>query len=116
MSSHEGPGLAGTTPGAPKTQYQRQSMFWVGVLIVVGIFATTLPQPQALGNLPLKFILIKQLNCTPTKASAFMTLCGFFWYIKPIAGILTDAVPFLGTRRQGYLMISALLAAVCWVG
>ena len=117
MSTAEATTEPGGTPSAPpKTHYQSQSMFWVGVLIVVGIFATTLPQPAAMGNLPLKFILIKQLNCTPTVASGFFTICGFFWYLKPLAGILTDAVPLFGTRRRNYLLLSALLAGVCWVG
>lgn len=47
--------------------------------------------------------------------SFFFLVCGLFWYIKPIAGILTDAFPVFGTRRRHYALISACLAGLSWV-
>ena len=36
--------------------------------------------------------------------------------MKPFAGILTDAFPFLGTRRRHYLLFSSVLTALSWIG
>src|SRR5205085_941008 len=38
------------------------------------------------------------------------------WYLKPFAGILTDAFPIFGTRRRHYMLISCVLAAISWIG
>jgi hypothetical protein len=37
-------------------------------------------------------------------------------YLKPFAGILTDALPFFGTRRRHYLLFSSVLTALSWIG
>jgi hypothetical protein len=38
------------------------------------------------------------------------------WYLKPFAGILTDAFPIFGTRRRHYLLFSSVLTALSWIG
>jgi MFS family permease len=92
-----------------------KSFFDLSLIIIVGIFATTLPQPQVLGRLPLTFLLKDQLHAPASRVSFFFFACGLFWYLKPIAGILTDAFPIFGTRRRGYMLISTALAAVSWL-
>lgn len=91
------------------------NLFSIGLIIVFGIFATTLPQPQVLGRLPITFFLKNELHSTKSQVSFFFLACGLFWYIKPLAGILTDAFPLFGTRRRSYMMVSSLLAAVSWI-
>jgi MFS family permease len=44
--------------------------------------------------------------------SRFFAIGHFTNYIKPVAGVLTDSVPFLGFRRRSYLLLSLLGAAV----
>lgn len=34
----------------------------------------------------------------------------FPWYIKPVYGLLSDFIPFLGYRRRSYLIVSCLLS------
>jgi hypothetical protein len=46
----------------------------------------------------------------------FFFWCGLAWYLKPFAGILTDAFPLFRTRRRHYLLISSVLASVSWIG
>ncbi len=87
----------------------------LGLVIIFGIFATTLPQPQVLGRLPLTFFLKDTLHAPAGKVSFFFLACGLFWYIKPLAGILTDAFPLFGTRRRSYMLFSGTLAAISWV-
>jgi MFS family permease len=75
-----------------------------------------MPQPQALGKLPLQFLLKNDVHVTREQMAAFFFWCGLAWYLKPLAGILTDAFPFLGTRRRYYLLFSSVLTAVSWIG
>jgi len=103
-------GEAGGTP-----RIEDRNLFHLGMVIVFGFFATTLPQPQALGRLPLTFFLKDNLHQPAGKVSFFFLACGLFWYIKPLAGILTDAFPIFGTRRRHYMLISSALAALSWI-
>jgi MFS family permease len=85
------------------------------VLIVVGIFSTTLAQDALLGRLPLLNLLKNELHVNRTAASGFFFLAGLAWYFKPLAGILTDAFPILGSRRKTYLLLSASLGVAVWL-
>ena len=88
----------------------------LGLIIVFGIFASTMPQTTALGRLPLQFLLKSEVNVTREQMAAFFFWTGLAWYLKPLAGILTDAFPFFGTRRRHYLLFSSVLTALCWIG
>ena len=99
----------------PKTSYATSSFFLLALILVVGILASTLPQPQALGKLPLQNLLKNHLHVKPSAMASFFLYCGLFWYIKPLAGILTDAFPLFGTRRRYYILFSSILAAAAWV-
>jgi MFS family permease len=100
----------------PKTSYAAEGFGLLALVLVVGILASTLPQPQGLGRLPLQNILKNQLHVKPSQMASFFLYCGLFWYIKPLAGILTDAFPLLRTRRRHYILFSSVLAAAAWIG
>lgn len=106
----------GTDEGLPTTHIADTNPLHLALIIIAGIFATTLPQPQVLGKLPLQHILKNELHVTRDQMATFFLVCGLFWYLKPFAGILTDAFPLFRTRRRHYLLISSALAAVSWVG
>src|SRR5580704_7312585 len=99
-----------------RTNVENRSLIPLGLIIVFGIFASTMPQPQALGKLPLQFLLKNEVNVTREQMAAFFFWCGLAWYLKPFAGILTDAFPFFGTRRRHYLLFSSVLSALSWIG
>jgi MFS family permease len=84
------------------------------IIIIVGFFATTLAQPQVLARLPIQNLLKNELHLGRSPNAAFMFLCGLPWYFKPIAGILTDAFPFFGSRRRSYVLISISLGTLAW--
>ncbi|HEY5106437.1 MAG TPA: MFS transporter [Caulobacteraceae bacterium] len=86
------------------------------IVIIVGIFATTLAQPQVLARLPLQNLLKNELHVPRAASAAFFFWAGLPWYFKPLAGILTDAFPILGSRRKSYILISTALAVFAWVG
>lgn len=111
-----GANVSSATGELPKTSYEAERFGVLAVILVVGIVASTLPQPQALGKLPLQNILKNELHVKPSAMASFFLYCGLFWYIKPLAGILTDAFPLFGTRRRHYILFSSVLAAAAWVG
>jgi hypothetical protein len=100
----------------PQPIVEKRNLLPMGLIIVFGIFASTMPQPQALGKLPLQFLLKNDVHVTREQMAAFFFWCGLAWYLKPLAGILTDAFPFFGTRRRYYLLFSSALTALSWVG
>ena len=90
----------------------RRVMMLVGIGYMFFMFSD--PQGGIIG-LALKVILKDQLHLNPTKIASFFAIASMPWYFKPLAGLLTDNFPLLGTRRKGYLVVSALLAGVLWI-
>lgn len=95
---------------------QRRALVNATILIVVGVLATTLSQPQALARLPLTNLIKNELHLPRSAAAAFFFLAGLPWYFKPLAGIVTDAFPIMGSRRRSYLIIATVLATLSWLG
>ena len=87
-------------------------MMLVGIGYMFFMFSD--PQGGSMG-LAIKVILKDQLHLEPTQIAAFFGIANMAWYFKPLAGLLTDNFPLLGTRRKGYLVVSALLAGVLWI-
>ncbi|MBV8478016.1 MAG: MFS transporter [Acidobacteria bacterium] len=92
-----------------------KSLTYAALVIVAGVLATTLAQPQVLARLPLQNLLKNELHTDRTANAAFFFWAGLAWYLKPFAGILTDAFPLFGNRRKSYILISATLAALSWL-
>jgi predicted MFS family arabinose efflux permease len=101
---------------APTRPRSRVSLVKWAFIIGAGIFATSLPViDDGRLDLPLKRILEKDLALEINDFSAFFFLTMFPWYIKPIAGLLSDSIPLFGTRRRHYLILSSVSAAIMWV-
>src|SRR5580658_8704719 len=97
-------------------EVENRNLLPMAFIIVFGIFASTMPQTTALGRLPLQFLLKNEMNVTREQMAAFFFWTGLAWYLKPLAGVLTDAFPFFGTRRRHYLLFSSVLTALSWIG
>ena len=102
---------------APSVTRQRpdRALVYAALVIVAGVLATTLAQTQVLARLPLQNLLKNELHVDRTANAAFFFWAGLAWYLKPFAGILTDAFPLFGSRRKSYILISATLAALSWL-
>ena len=92
-----------------------KSLIYAPLVIIAVVLATTLAQPQVLARLPLQNLLKNELHLDRTANAAFFFWAGLAWYLKPCAGILTDAFPLFGSRRKSYIVISASLAALSWL-
>jgi len=80
-----------------------------------GIFASTITQtyPLQLGDQVIRAILQKEVGTVRT--ATFFAIAMSPWYMKPIAGLLSDALPLLGTRRKGYMMLGSAAAGLLWL-
>jgi MFS family permease len=56
-------------------------------------------------------IVLKERGLTAGQLATFTWIITTPWFIKPLYGLLSDLVPLAGTRRRGYLLITAALAA-----
>jgi len=92
-----------------------KSLIYAALVIIAGVLATTLAQPQVLARLPLQNLLKNEFHLDRTANAAFFFWAGLAWYLKPFAGILTDAFPLFGSRRKSYIVISASLAPLSWL-
>ena len=96
-------------------QRPRKALAYAALVIVAGVLATTLAQSQVLARLPLQNLLKNELHAERAANAAFFFWAGLAWYLKPFAGILTDAFPLFGNRRKSYILMSATLAALSWL-
>ena len=99
----------------PARQRPDKALLYAALVIIAGVLATTLAQTQVLARLPLQNLLKNELNADRTANAAFFFWAGLAWYLKPLAGILTDAYPLFGSRRKSYIVLSASLAALSWL-
>jgi MFS family permease len=99
----------------PTRQRRDKALLYAALVIIAGVLATTLAQTQVLARLPLQNLLKNELNADRTANAAFFFWAGLAWYLKPLAGILTDAFPLFGSRRKSYILLSAGLAALSWL-
>jgi MFS family permease len=87
--------------------------YWA-FIIGVGFLATHLSQPEVI-DLPLRYLLERDIHLTPKEMSVFFALATLPWYFKVLAGLLSDSIPLMGTRRRHYLILSSTFAFLFWV-
>src|SRR5438093_12636438 len=85
------------------------------VLVGMGYLVLNLADPRGIGMLPLQFLLKDRLHFSPQAMAGFIAISAFAWYLKPVAGLLTDSIPLFGTRRRHYLLLNAALAGALWL-
>ena len=95
---------------ASQKEYRRASL-----VIMAGILATTLPQQGVLASIPLRNMLKNEMHLDRTTMASFLFWAGFAWYLKPLAGVLTDAFPLFGTRRRSYMLIGSICVTIGWL-
>lgn len=92
-----------------KSRSLRQWSLIIGIGWLISGIALAVP------GLPLRFLLKEQLRLTPDVIATFFFIGHFPSYIKPIYGILTDAVPFFGTLRRHYLLLAIGVGGLLWL-
>ncbi|MBI2023436.1 MFS transporter [Candidatus Giovannonibacteria bacterium] len=68
----------------------------------------------SLPGIAVNFLLKETLQMTASQAAYFGAVTMLGWAIKPLWGVISDAVPIFGYRRKPYLMLTSLVAAGIW--
>ena len=100
--------VVGRDTGGDQDSFKRWAF-----IIGVGIFATSLSEPQVL-DLPFRNLLKDDLGISEQGMATFFALGAFPWYFKIVAGLLSDSIPLFGTRRRHYLILRATFASALW--
>jgi predicted MFS family arabinose efflux permease len=103
------------TAAAPASAVPPPRLWSMATVMATGVFATTFVQLQSLGNLPFYSLLMNRMGLDSAQAAAFINVATLPWSFKAIAGLMVDGFPLFGSRRRGYLLMSAGAAAVMWV-
>ena len=86
-------------------------MFFATVYAVQG-----LAEPEAgLATQPIFFLLKEEMGLDAAETATFLALIGLGWSVKPVYGLVSDLVPFLGYRRRSYLLATTAVAALGWL-
>jgi predicted MFS family arabinose efflux permease len=93
----------------------RASLYRYTFVIGAAAFVTTIAQTEVIGQLPIRYLLKEHLHVAPEGMSLFLFFSGIAWYLKPLAGIISDSIPLFGTRRRHYLILSSGTAGICWI-
>lgn len=97
-------------------EHSGKALTHAAIVIIVGVFSTTLGLTQVLARIPIQNLLKNSLHVDRAANAAFLFWTTLPWYFKPISGIVTDAFPLWGSRRRSYILLSTLLAVLCWIG
>jgi MFS family permease len=104
------PGAPAPGPGA--APLRRLVVFFATVYAVQG-----LAEPQAgLATQPIFFLLKDEMRFSAAETATFFALISLVWTLKPLYGLLSDLVPVFGYRRRSYLLLTAGMAALGWLG
>lgn len=56
--------------------------------------------------------LLRNWDYTAATTAWFIAILSLAWTIKPLYGLLTDFVPFAGSRRRSYLLLTTAVASI----
>jgi hypothetical protein len=85
------------------------------IMIVLAAFLTTFGQPQQVGLLPIRFLILKTMHLAAPDLAKFVFLAAFAWYFKPLAGLILDSIPLFGTRRRSYMIVASGVSIFGWL-
>ena len=95
----------------PPVSLRRLVVFFATVYAGQGV-----AEPQAgLATQPLFFLLKDEMRLSAAESATFFALVGVAWTVKPLYGLLSDLVPFFGSRRRAYLLLTTAMATLGWL-
>ncbi len=85
-----------------------------GTLIAVGVFVTFFATHLKMAKLPLQSLIKDRFHLGPDAVADFFAVAGIALYVKPLAALVSDEVPLLGSRRRSYLVLSGTAGVALW--
>src|SRR5688572_30769362 len=98
---------------SPEPGEEEETPYCEGWMVNIGWLNTTLA--LSLSGLPINYMLKDQLLLDAEALSRFKLLAHIPIYVKPFAGILSDALPLFGTRRRHYLILGLVVGSLLWL-
>src|SRR5262249_5988815 len=90
----------------------RRPLIGLGMLFGLLYFVQGIVEPtDGLLSQPIKSLL-RNWNYSAAATAWFIAILSLAWAIKPVYGLLTDFVPFAGSQRRGYLLLTTAVASV----
>ena len=90
----------------------RKSLIGLGTLFGLLYFVQGIVEPtDGLLSQPIKSLL-RNWDYSAASTAWFIAILSLAWTIKPLYGLLTDFVPFAGSQRRGYLLLTTAVASV----
>jgi Na+/melibiose symporter-like transporter len=87
-------------------------MLGLGTLFGLLYFVQGIVEPtDGLLSQPIKSLL-RNWNYSAASTAWFISILSLAWAIKPLYGLLTDFVPFAGSRRRSYLLLTTAVASI----
>uniref|UniRef100_A0A0G4FN09 Folate/biopterin transporter n=1 Tax=Chromera velia CCMP2878 TaxID=1169474 RepID=A0A0G4FN09_9ALVE len=68
-----------------------------------------------IARLATNFFLKDELHLSPAEVSALTGVFFLPWYIKPLYGLMSDALPIGGYRRRSYLFLAGAVGCAAWL-
>ena len=88
------------------------SMIGLGALFGLLYFVQGIVEPtEGLLSQPIKSLL-RNWEYSAASAAWFVSILSLAWAIKPLYGLLTDFVPFAGSQRRSYLLLTTAVASI----
>lgn len=66
-------------------------------------------------NQPAQYLLKEHLGLSAAESGVFWAVVGLGWTFKPLYGLLSDFLPFAGSRRKSYLLFMSALSIGSWL-
>jgi len=93
-------------------EHGRSGMFGLGALFGLLYFVQGIVEPtEGLLSQPIKSLL-RHWDYSAASAAWLMSALTLPWTIKPLYGLLTDFVPFKGSHRRSYLLVTTAAASI----
>ena len=90
----------------------RRSLIGLATLFGLLYFVQGIVEPtDGLLSQPIKSLL-RNWDYSAASTAWFIAILSLAWTIKPLYGLLTDFVPFAGSRRRGYLLLTTAVASI----
>jgi Na+/melibiose symporter-like transporter len=87
-------------------------MIGLGALFGLLYFVQGIVEPtDGLLSQPIKSLL-RNWDYSPASTAWFISILSLAWSIKPLYGLLTDFVPFAGSQRRSYLLLTTAVAFI----
>src|SRR5215467_5902491 len=90
----------------------RRPLIGLGALFGLLYFVQGIVEPtDGLLSQPIKSLL-RNWHYSAASTAWFISILSFPWAIKPLYGLLTDFVPFAGSQRRSYLLLTTAVASI----